>query len=825
MMNKVAGVRDPVGAGSEGVEMAERMKGAGASAAGSADSSAGAGGATDGAGSSEGGDDFQLGSVTQVAPKRAPTRLDKAALMVQGVGGAGKMIKGTLSHLSHLVPGARRRSELKHQKEDEQAELMRQEVERETLRKAKQAAISSPGLHSGGTKSAKGKVMRSGRNQQMREAEQAREAERIRAHGERFPLEGGMRSGHDEWVEAVHDGSKQVWAALDVYTKSRLTEKYQHMIESTVEDLGHKAAGLQQRVADGVQDAMNDAVASASLCALDEDEVEDDFNYDEGALSATSTKAEHGSNAATHGNELIVVAGFLTLRPSVEDVGDRTGAAAGGGDVGADASPHFGSGAIGGLARNAPCNDLQLGSANNGPRKKRPTLMSAATELLASTKAPGNDQSKGARRHVRSRWHRLDCVLTVVEPLKPPSRAQSHALRAEGLRMNDTDKSSDVPSPPLPSTPSLRLSLRDADGRRVPLSEAMLNHHGHGASFVVRVADVPDATAIAQMRGRQNRLTINAERSYASSHNAHYSSQRAANALRKNVLEIELDVDPVEALRERNVERTLSEKFSLEHDGAVFNSDGVGVGARAGGGEGPPGAAADADSISRQRQRVRCCAESGQEKRRWLKALRESGVAVVEGEFESMGEPQTSWVRPGTGNSTDAPASRRESTKGRSDLPVATSRLPRWRTKELGKSEAEEVAAKKEAMDPELQEKLKTYKKKLYKVITGEQPEVSEETGEVMPRFDPELLELEGWLRVRRQLATLVLHPGCHFDQIVMVLICISTILLCVDSPLADPTSPLMTSLYWLDIVLTILFTAEMSIKIGAFTFCSGRYV
>jgi hypothetical protein len=68
-----------------------------------------------------------------------------------------------------------------------------------------------------------------------------------------------------------------------------------------------------------------------------------------------------------------------------------------------------------------------------------------------------------------------------------------------------------------------------------------------------------------------------------------------------------------------------------------------------------------------------------------------------------------------------------------------------------------------------------------------------------------------------------VLHPECHFDQFVMVLICVSTVCLCVDSPLYNPNSAFMITMYFVDISLTLLFTAEMGIKIIAFTFCNGR--
>jgi Ion transport protein len=60
--------------------------------------------------------------------------------------------------------------------------------------------------------------------------------------------------------------------------------------------------------------------------------------------------------------------------------------------------------------------------------------------------------------------------------------------------------------------------------------------------------------------------------------------------------------------------------------------------------------------------------------------------------------------------------------------------------------------------------------------------------------------------------ARTVRHPA--FDKAVLVLICISSVSLAVDTPLRDPGTALMRGMRVLDAVLTVLFTVEMALKI-----------
>jgi Ion transport protein len=65
---------------------------------------------------------------------------------------------------------------------------------------------------------------------------------------------------------------------------------------------------------------------------------------------------------------------------------------------------------------------------------------------------------------------------------------------------------------------------------------------------------------------------------------------------------------------------------------------------------------------------------------------------------------------------------------------------------------------------------------------------------------------------VRVLAARTVRHPW--FDKAVLVLICISSLSLAVDTPLRDPSTPAMHAMRVLDAVLTVLFTLEMALKI-----------
>ena len=52
------------------------------------------------------------------------------------------------------------------------------------------------------------------------------------------------------------------------------------------------------------------------------------------------------------------------------------------------------------------------------------------------------------------------------------------------------------------------------------------------------------------------------------------------------------------------------------------------------------------------------------------------------------------------------------------------------------------------------------------------------------------------------------------FDNMVLVLIILSSVTLILDNPLDEPTSPLKTTLYYVDMIFTLLFTLEALIKI-----------
>ena len=63
-----------------------------------------------------------------------------------------------------------------------------------------------------------------------------------------------------------------------------------------------------------------------------------------------------------------------------------------------------------------------------------------------------------------------------------------------------------------------------------------------------------------------------------------------------------------------------------------------------------------------------------------------------------------------------------------------------------------------------------------------------------------------------------------YFDNVILVLIIISSILLALDNPLNDPNGEMSKALQILDIVMTVLFTMECGIKIIVMGFiANGR--
>ena len=62
-------------------------------------------------------------------------------------------------------------------------------------------------------------------------------------------------------------------------------------------------------------------------------------------------------------------------------------------------------------------------------------------------------------------------------------------------------------------------------------------------------------------------------------------------------------------------------------------------------------------------------------------------------------------------------------------------------------------------------------------------------------------------------------HPSKIFENIVIVLILLSSVILCIDTPLIDPDSTLKAVLFHLDVIITFLFLLEAIIKILAFGF------
>ena len=57
-----------------------------------------------------------------------------------------------------------------------------------------------------------------------------------------------------------------------------------------------------------------------------------------------------------------------------------------------------------------------------------------------------------------------------------------------------------------------------------------------------------------------------------------------------------------------------------------------------------------------------------------------------------------------------------------------------------------------------------------------------------------------------------------HFDNVILFLIVFSTFMLILESPLNDPNSKLADNLYYIDIVVTVLFTIELILKVIVLT-------
>lgn len=78
---------------------------------------------------------------------------------------------------------------------------------------------------------------------------------------------------------------------------------------------------------------------------------------------------------------------------------------------------------------------------------------------------------------------------------------------------------------------------------------------------------------------------------------------------------------------------------------------------------------------------------------------------------------------------------------------------------------------------------------------------------------------------VRRHAARLAHHP--HFDAAILCLIFMSCVVLVLDSPLDDPDSGKARTLYWLNVLLTVVFGLECVVKVLADGFCCfvGTYL
>ncbi len=73
---------------------------------------------------------------------------------------------------------------------------------------------------------------------------------------------------------------------------------------------------------------------------------------------------------------------------------------------------------------------------------------------------------------------------------------------------------------------------------------------------------------------------------------------------------------------------------------------------------------------------------------------------------------------------------------------------------------------------------------------------------------------------VRRAMRRLV--AAKRFDQLVLVCIMASSILIAVDNPLSDPDSPVVYGLFLLDLVFTVVFALEMVVRVIALGFVQG---
>jgi len=81
------------------------------------------------------------------------------------------------------------------------------------------------------------------------------------------------------------------------------------------------------------------------------------------------------------------------------------------------------------------------------------------------------------------------------------------------------------------------------------------------------------------------------------------------------------------------------------------------------------------------------------------------------------------------------------------------------------------------------------------------------------------LLPPDHWLR--RHLEAIIYHP--QFDNGILVLIVLASILLAVDTPLLDPDSGLATGLMYADLVITALFLFEAAAKIMVLGFIANK--
>jgi hypothetical protein len=662
--------------------------------------------------------------------------------------GSGSIVSKTKTKLGVLnLPSFRKLFGAKNN-EDEDLKQAQQLEEEAAANKAAEAAEqeklrekNSPGLYRGGTRSAKGKIVGGGRPKLQEEV--------VAIESEIEPPSGPM---HDGWVESMHDQSLQMWAAVDEQNV-RLEQAAEqavhqaHQLQTSVSaQLNEQAHQLQSSVCNLIESSVSEAYDGMGVIREDGDEYdyEDEVPVDDPKFTAhKGSKASDGghkyrtsmlpkirsavaigtaavkrvgtgivSAQSLYDEEPVLVAGQLHVRPSIDTFG---------GDGANDRS-------AGGRRSLLVSGKMPLRAG--GMKKQRPTLLASATSTLVSNTSSGSKNglrsalhsasqtsAKGreiqakayGREPIEKRWPRLECVLTLAHP--------------------SNDK------------PCLRFLLREGGGHHVPLAQVLMGDSEGCATILTAVADVPNATAIKQMRSRQQRLTILAGKDFVSSKADAKSQSRAADALRNHVVEFEVATEKSNdsthiPIQPPMVANPMVDRVSLS---------------RASSPAGALAANAAGSSQTKLRQRVRCYADSAYEKQRWLDTVRQHGLPVVEGEFEAPGSTSgEGGVVRGEGGVEGA---------ARRSIAVDETKLLRFKTKQLDVKEEELAVAKRAAMDPELAEKIKTYKKQLYKILTGELPEVDDETGEVLPEYDPELLELEGWLAFRRKVARL---GECH---------------------------------------------------------------